>query len=100
MTQEARQLEVLKPVVKEVIRAEVVERIPEAVRRAFAVATSGRPGPVLIDVPEDIAHAEHDFDAADFWADPGTMKAQARRFRPDSTDLSAPRRCWLRPSGR
>ena len=87
MTQEARQLEVLKPVVKEVIRAEVVERIPEAVRRAFAVATSGRPGPVLIDVPEDIAHAEHDFDATDFWADPGTMKAQARRFRPDSTDL-------------
>ena len=65
----------------------MVERIPEAVRRAFAVATSGRPGPVLIDVPEDVAHAEHDFDAADFWADPGTKKAQARRFRPDGNDL-------------
>ncbi len=88
MTQEARQLEVLKPVVKEVIRIEVVSRIPEAVRRAFAVATSGRPGPVLIDVPEDIAHAEHEFDAADFWADPGTMRAQARRFRPDGADLA------------
>ncbi len=87
MTQEARQLEVLKPVVKEVIRIEMVKRIPEAVRRAFAVATSGRPGPVLIDVPEDIAHAEFDFDGADFWADVGTMKAQARRFRPDPGDL-------------
>lgn len=87
MTQEARQLEVLRPVVKDVIRIEVVRRIPEAVRRAFAIATSGRPGPVLIDVPEDIAHAEFDFDAADFWIDPGTLKAQARRSRPDGREL-------------
>src|SRR3990172_4821238 len=52
MTQETRQLEVLRPVVKEVIRVEVIRRIPEHVRRAFAVATSGRPGPVLIDEAE------------------------------------------------
>ncbi|HUS96252.1 MAG TPA: thiamine pyrophosphate-binding protein [Hyphomicrobiaceae bacterium] len=87
MTQEARQLEVLRPVVKEVIRVEVIKRIPEHVRRAFAVATSGRPGPVLIDVPEDIAHAEFDFDASDFWIDPDTVKAQARRTRPAAYDL-------------
>jgi len=87
MTQEARQLEVLRPVAKDVIRVEMIERIPEHVRRAFAVATAGRPGPVVIDVPEDIAHAEHDFDAADFWIDPTTLKAQARRTRPDPDDL-------------
>jgi acetolactate synthase I/II/III large subunit len=51
MTQETRQLEILRPVVKEVIRVEIIKRIPEHFRRAFAVATSGRPGPVLIDVP-------------------------------------------------
>jgi acetolactate synthase I/II/III large subunit len=88
MTQETRQLEILRPVVKEVIRVEVIKRIPEHFRRAFAVATSGRPGPVLIDVPEDIAHAEFDFDASDFWMEPGTLKAQARRTRPDPADLS------------
>ncbi len=88
MTQETRQLEILRPVVKEVIRVEIIKRIPEHFRRAFAVATSGRPGPVLIDVPEDIAHAEFDFDAADFWMEPGTLKAQARRTRPDPTDLT------------
>ena len=88
MTQETRQLEILRPVVKEVIRVEVIKRVPEHFRRAFAVATSGRPGPVLIDVPEDIAHAEYDFDAADFWMEPGTLKAQARRFRPDPADLT------------
>jgi acetolactate synthase I/II/III large subunit len=87
MTQEARQVEILRPVVKEVIRCEVIKRVPEHVRRAFAVATSGRPGPVMIDVPEDIAHAEHDFDAADFWIDPATTKAQARRTRPDASDV-------------
>jgi len=87
MTQEARQIEALRPVVKEVIRVEVVKRVPEAVRRAYAVATSGRPGPVLIDVPEDVAHGEHDFDAADFWVDPGTLAIPARRSRPDPADL-------------
>src|SRR5215470_18410712 len=35
MTQETRQLEVLRPVVKELIRVEVLRRIPEHVRRAF-----------------------------------------------------------------
>jgi len=87
MTQETRQLEILRPVVKEVIRVEVISRIPEHVRRAFAVATSGRPGPVLIDVPEDIAHATHDFDASDFWIDERTTKAQSRRSLADPVDL-------------
>ncbi|WP_341911736.1 thiamine pyrophosphate-binding protein [Ferrovibrio terrae] len=88
MTQEARQIDILRPVVKEVIRIDMIQRIPEAVRRAYAVATSGRPGPVLIDIPEDVAHAEHDFSAADFWIDAGTLKAQARRSLPDPAELS------------
>ncbi len=88
MTQEARQLEVLKPLAKEIIRIEVIKRIPEAFRRAFAIATSGRPGPVVIDVPEDIAHGSFDFDMTDFWIDPGTLKAQARRSRPDADDIA------------
>ena len=87
MTQEARQTEILKPAVKELIRVEGTKRIPELTRRAFAVATSGRPGPVVLDVPEDVCHGEHDFDAADFWVDDATLKAQARRTRPDPREL-------------
>ncbi len=89
MTQEARQFDILRPAVKEAIRIEVTSRVPELLRRAFAVATSGRPGPVLLEVPEDVAHGEHDFDAAEFWLDPGTLKAQARRTRPDPDLLAA-----------
>jgi len=35
-------------------------RVPEYVARAFAVATSGRPGPVVIGLPEDILADETD----------------------------------------
>jgi acetolactate synthase-1/2/3 large subunit len=87
MTQEARQADILRPAVKELIRVEATKRIPELVRRAFAVATSGRCGPVVLDVPEDVCHGEHDFDAADFWIDPATLKAPARRTRPDAADV-------------
>ena len=82
MTQEAKQLEILAPCVKEILRVEVGERIPELVRRAFAVATSGRPGPVILDVPEDIAHGEYDYDASDFWFDDATLSIPSRPSRP------------------
>src|SRR5581483_4149344 len=87
MTQEARQVEILKPAVKELIRVEATKRIPELLRRAFAVATSGRPGPVVLDVLEDVCHGEHNFDATDFWIDDTTLQAQARRTRPDPVEL-------------
>src|SRR3974390_2894064 len=79
MTQECRQVEILKPAVKELIRVEMTRRIPELVRRSFAVATSGRPGPVLLDVPEDVAHGLHDFSPEDFVVDAATLRAPARR---------------------
>jgi acetolactate synthase-1/2/3 large subunit len=87
MTQECRQLDILRPAVKDVLRVEQVQRVPEYMRRAFAVATSGRAGPVVVDVPEDVAHAEHEFSSADFHIDPDTLAAPARRSRPSATEL-------------
>ena len=87
MTQEARQVEILRPAVKELIRIESPARVPELLRRAFAVATSGRPGAVVLDVPEDVAHAEHEFATDDFRMDPETLEASGRRLRPDGADV-------------
>jgi len=87
MTQECRQADILRPAVKELIRLESTERIPELVRRAFAVATSGRPGPVLLDVPEDVCHGEHEFAPEEFSIDPATLAVPARRARPARDDV-------------
>ena len=42
------------PVAKAVEQVDRADRIPEVVARAFQTATSGRPGPVVIAVPEDL----------------------------------------------
>lgn len=42
------------PLAKWVAQIDEVERIPELVSRAFHVATSGRPGPVVLALPEDM----------------------------------------------
>ena len=84
MTQEARQTEILRPAVKELIRVEAVSRIPELMRRAFAVATTGRPGPVVVDVPEDVCHGSFGFADADFKVNTAHEAAPALRCRPDA----------------
>ena len=43
------------PVVKHSFIVRRAEDIPAIVAEAFAIATSGRPGPVLIDLPKDVA---------------------------------------------
>jgi acetolactate synthase-1/2/3 large subunit len=87
MTQETRQVEMLRPAVKEVIRIEVGERIPEHIRYAYTIATSGRPGPVLLDVPEDICHGVFEFDEDDLYVRDSTTSVPAVRTRPSIEDI-------------
>ena len=88
MTQESRQIEILRPACKEVIRVESVGRIPELMRRAFRVATSGRPGPVVVDVPEDVAHATHGFEEDAFRGDAACEAAPSVRCVPDAASVA------------
>jgi acetolactate synthase-1/2/3 large subunit len=87
MTQESRQLDILRPAVKDVLRVESPKRIPELMRRAFAIATTGRPGPVIVDVPEDVCHGLHGYEDGDFTVDEIYMSAPALRCRPDAASL-------------
>jgi acetolactate synthase I/II/III large subunit len=52
--QDADQFQIYRPFCKRVYRVDNVADLPRIVERAFHLAQSGRPGPVLVDVPMDI----------------------------------------------
>jgi len=57
---DASQFEIYRPFVKRAWRVDQPHLFPEILEKAFALAESGRPGPVLIDVPMDIFSKEVD----------------------------------------
>ncbi|GHU28848.1 acetolactate synthase, large subunit, biosynthetic type [Betaproteobacteria bacterium] len=62
---DASQSEIYRPFCKRVWRVDSVHLIPEILEKAFILAESGRPGPVLIDVPMDIFSKEIDVELFD-----------------------------------
>jgi acetolactate synthase-1/2/3 large subunit len=56
--QEADIFGITIPVVKHSYLVKDVADIPRVMKEAFFIASSGRPGPVLVDVPKDVASAE------------------------------------------
>ena len=57
---DASQYEIYRPFVKRAWRVDQPHLFPEIIEKAFALAESGRPGPVLVDVPMDIFSKEVD----------------------------------------
>jgi acetolactate synthase-1/2/3 large subunit len=55
---DASQYEIYRPFVKRAWRVDSAHLFPEILEKAFALAESGRPGPVLVDVPMDIFSQE------------------------------------------
>ena len=55
--QETDIIGVANPCTKYSFQPRVVTEIPETVKKAFYIAESGRPGPVLIDIPKDVQQA-------------------------------------------
>jgi acetolactate synthase-1/2/3 large subunit len=56
--QDADQFAVFRPFCKRVYRVDRAEDLPRIMERAFHLAQTGRPGPVLVDVPMDIFSAD------------------------------------------
>lgn len=52
--QETDMLGISRPVVKHNIMVKSPEEIPMAIKKAFYISQSGRPGPVVVDVPKDM----------------------------------------------
>ena len=70
-------------------------RLPELARRAFREALSGRPGPVHLDIPQDVLSAVTDYPDDEFDLAPSRYRATAGPRPAASTVEDAG--CRLRP---
>src|SRR5450631_1943106 len=60
--QEADTIGITMPVVKHSVMIQHPQELPRAIHEAFYIARSGRPGPVLVDIPQDLSRAEIDYE--------------------------------------
>ena len=74
------QCEIYRPFVKRVWRVDRAELLPEIIEKAFHLAESGQPGPVLVDVPMDVFSKDVDSHLFD------RQKKNTREIRRPSLD--------------
>ena len=79
MLQEVPYLDTFQTMAKWTFSIPSPERVPEVFRRAFTIARSGRPGPVIIEIPQDISMAQAELPSYD--------KMRRIRFGPDPDDV-------------
>jgi acetolactate synthase-1/2/3 large subunit len=60
--QETDMMGISRPIVKHSFLVQKPEEIPVIVKKAFHIATSGRPGPVVIDVPKNLTDPNEKFE--------------------------------------
>ena len=58
--QETDSLGLVRPVTKWAVRVDMPERVGWTIARAFALAATGKPGPVYVEIPADVAATEVD----------------------------------------
>jgi acetolactate synthase I/II/III large subunit len=69
--------------------------IPEAIHNAFHIARTGRPGPVLVDLPQDLSRADINYEPVDEVNLPGyqpTVEGNAKQIRLAAKALANARR--------
>ncbi|GAL36414.1 acetolactate synthase large subunit [Vibrio maritimus] len=59
--QECDMVGVSRPVVKHSFLLQRAEDIPETLKKAFYIASTGRPGPVVVDIPKDVMNPQIKF---------------------------------------
>ena len=78
--QELDYAQVFGGIAKAAWELDAVERIPEHVAEAYALAVSGRPGPVVVALPEDVLAEEADVEDGE--------RVEAPRVPPSADDLA------------
>jgi acetolactate synthase-1/2/3 large subunit len=60
--QETDMIGISRPIVKHSFMVKRAEEIPGIIKKAFYIAASGRPGPVVIDIPKDVTRPDEVFE--------------------------------------
>lgn len=60
--QEADIVGITRPITKHNFLVRDVKELASTIRKAFYIASSGRPGPVLVDLPKDVINSECEFE--------------------------------------
>jgi acetolactate synthase-1/2/3 large subunit len=60
--QETDMVGISRPIVKHSFMVKTAEEIPATIKKAFHIASTGRPGPVVIDIPKDITRPDEKFE--------------------------------------
>jgi acetolactate synthase-1/2/3 large subunit len=63
--QEADIVGITRPITKHNFLVRDVKELAETIKKAFFIASSGRPGPVVVDIPKDVILAETEFQYPD-----------------------------------
>ena len=69
----------LTPVTKYTLQPLSAAEIPSAVKKSFYIAQTGRPGPVLLDIPKDVQQEEAEITFPDIDRDQGYRPSVAGR---------------------
>lgn len=80
---------IARPVTKWAVTVREPAQVPQAFQQAFHLMRSGRPGPVLIDLPYDVQMAEIEFDIATYEPLPVYKPAATRRQVEKALDMLA-----------
>ncbi len=93
--QEADTIGITMPVVKHSFMIQHPDEIPQAIHDAFHIARTGRPGPVLVDIPQDLSRAEIVYEPVTATQLPGyqpTLEGNQKQIRQAAKALAAARR--------
>jgi acetolactate synthase-1/2/3 large subunit len=93
--QETDTLGITMPVVKHSYQIRSPLEIPRAIHEAFHLARSGRPGPVVVDIPQDLSRADIDYEPITDVHLPGyqpTIEGNAKQIRQAAKAMASARR--------
>ncbi len=93
--QEADTIGITMPVVKHSFMIQHPQEIPRAIHEAFHIARTGRPGPVLVDIPQDLSRADIEYEPVTDVRLPGyqpTIEGNQKQIRQAAKALAAAQR--------